>query len=547
MPKPAPSVPETVDPEDVVSINSNLVTVPATVVDAAGKVVTDLKLEDFELRVDGQPKPIGDLGHSETPVRMALLFDNSSSLTTAREFEKQAATKFFRSVIRPSVDEAAVYSISTVPTLEQGLTFDVRALVRTIERFGKPEGATALFDTVAQAAAYLKPYTNARKVIVIVSDGADTISDLDFDSTLQRVQGADVQIYAVQTGHIENANLRDLAAERRLQDFTAQTGGEVYVPRDTADLDSAFARISADLAQQYVLSYYPTDDRQDGRYRTLSVRIVTRPGLRVRARRGYYDLKEQKRRAAREMSYPQQNAPQTTLARLEQQETIAPKEIPAQTPAPRNSVSVSSITSRTPGPQDTEAPVSNLPQPSSSAPNGSSARRVDATGKFAAVKSETSDTPPQPEPTPTPPSSTPPPNATATPTPSPVTRPSPPTSTASPTPKPTPTPSTESSSSSSRVAPEKVVISGGVLNGKALSLPKPDYPPMARSLNIHGVVVVEVVVDETGKVISARALSGEKLLQQPSVAAARRARFSPTILSGKPVQVRGVINYNFTP
>jgi Ca-activated chloride channel family protein len=274
------------DPDDVIRVNSNLVPVTASVVDNQGKAIADLKLEDFELRVDGQPRQISEIGFSNTPVRLVMLFDNSSSLAAAREFEKQAATKFFRNVMRP-IDEAAVFSVSTVPILEQPLTNDVRTLVRTIERFGKPEGATALFDAIAQAAAYLRPL-QGRKVIVIVSDGADTISDLDFDSTLRQAQAADCQVYAVQTGLIENANVRDLAAERRMQEMAAQTGGAVYVPKGTADLDVAFTQISADLAQQYILSYYPTNDPRDGRFRVISLRVATRPNVRVRARKGYY-------------------------------------------------------------------------------------------------------------------------------------------------------------------------------------------------------------------------------------------------------------------
>lgn len=88
-------------------------------------------------------------------------------------------------------------------------------------------------------------------------------------------------------------------------------------------------------------------------------------------------------------------------------------------------------------------------------------------------------------------------------------------------------------------------VSGGVLNGKALSLPKPAYPLTARSARLTGVVVVEVVIDITGKVISAKAVSGPVLLQQAAVAAAYQAKFSPTILSDQPVKVVGTINYNF--
>ena len=88
-------------------------------------------------------------------------------------------------------------------------------------------------------------------------------------------------------------------------------------------------------------------------------------------------------------------------------------------------------------------------------------------------------------------------------------------------------------------------ISGGVLNGKAISLPKPSYPPIARAAHASGTVVVQVTIDENGSVISASAVSGHPLLTQAAVNAARQARFSPTKLSGQPVKVTGVIQYNF--
>jgi TonB family protein len=89
-------------------------------------------------------------------------------------------------------------------------------------------------------------------------------------------------------------------------------------------------------------------------------------------------------------------------------------------------------------------------------------------------------------------------------------------------------------------------VSGGVLNGKALSLPTPTYPEFARRMRTGGLVEVEVVLDEDGKVISARAVSGPPSLRDVAVQAAQRARFSPTKLSGQPVKITGKINYNFT-
>jgi hypothetical protein len=89
----------------------------------------------------------------------------------------------------------------------------------------------------------------------------------------------------VQTGYTDNPTIRDPTAEQRIQIFAAQTGGTVYIPSTTSDLDQAFVQIAADLAQQYVLTYYASNDVNDGRFRAISLRVMTRPNMRVRARR----------------------------------------------------------------------------------------------------------------------------------------------------------------------------------------------------------------------------------------------------------------------
>ena len=89
------------------------------------------------------------------------------------------------------------------------------------------------------------------------------------------------------------------------------------------------------------------------------------------------------------------------------------------------------------------------------------------------------------------------------------------------------------------------MVSGGVLNGKAISKPQPVYPPIARAARASGTVTVQIVVDESGQVISANAVSGHQLLRKAAEEAARQARFTPTRLSGQPVKVSGVITYNF--
>lgn len=284
---PSRTVSDEVDPNDVVRISSNLVPIPVSVIDKRGNAVMNLKLEDFELLVDGQIRPLTDLSRSETSVRLAMLFDNSGSLDSAREFEKQAAIRFFRKVMR-SKDEAAIYSIETDSHLAQPLTSDVLRLEHTIAMFGKPEGGTSLFDAIVAASNYLRPYTG-RRVLVIVSDGIETTSrNTDFDFVVQRVLGDDCQVFVVQTGLYDGANLRALAAERRMEQLTSQTGGAVYLPKTTDQLDVAFDQIAADLAHQYVLSYYPSADHRDGRLHMLDLKIKTRNDVRLRSRKGYY-------------------------------------------------------------------------------------------------------------------------------------------------------------------------------------------------------------------------------------------------------------------
>ncbi len=294
-PTPAPKI--IVDDDEVISVESALVPIPVSVTDASGRAVTNLKLEDFELLIDGKAAEIGELFRSETPVRLAMLFDNSSSVMEAREFEKKAAVRFFKRIIRPEKDLAALFSVSTGTRLEQPLTKNSDQLVRAIENFPTPQGATALLDGIIKAANYLKD-VEGRRVIVIVSDGDDTISDATFEETVRIVQAANCQIYVVKTTDFENfkrtgirggnANIRQLSAERRMQELAIQTGGAVYSPIDEKELDQAFNRISAELTAQYVLNYYPEDSGKPNEFRNITLKVKRGDNLTVRTRKGYF-------------------------------------------------------------------------------------------------------------------------------------------------------------------------------------------------------------------------------------------------------------------
>lgn len=285
--------------EDVIKVDATLVPIPVSVLDSSGVAVTNLKLTDFELKVDGKPVEIGDLARSETPIRLAMLFDNSSSVLIARDFEKEAAQKFFKQILRPDKDMAALFSVADYTRLEQPMTRDVSLLLRAIDLFPPPSGATALLDGIIESSEYLQT-AFGRRVIVIVSDGEDTYSD--YKTTLEYVvkvlQIHNIQVYVVKTKDFENykrtgirggnANIRTLTAERRMIEITEQTGGAVYSPIDEDEVREAFKKISAELSQQYILSYYPeTTDKPDD-YRTISLAVRGRKDLLIRTRKGYY-------------------------------------------------------------------------------------------------------------------------------------------------------------------------------------------------------------------------------------------------------------------
>jgi Ca-activated chloride channel family protein len=187
--------------------------------------------------------------------------------------------------------------VSTVTRLEQRFTNNVGVLTQAIEYFPPPDGATALLDGIEMAADYLGE-TEGRRVIVIVSDGDDTKTDTTFEKAVRTAQMRNCQVYVVKTTDFENylrtnsrtgsANTRQLIAERRMMELTRQTGGAVFSPIDEAELDDAFRQISAELSQQYILSYYPDDDGgKRGQFREIDVELKGGRNATVRTRKGY--------------------------------------------------------------------------------------------------------------------------------------------------------------------------------------------------------------------------------------------------------------------
>jgi len=300
-PRPTPTPLHAKDESDeIIKVKSVLVPIPVSVTDQNGRPVTTLKLSDFELKIDGKAAEIADLARSESPIRLAMLFDNSSSVLIARDFEREAAERFFRRVIRPDRDKAALFSVADSTYLEMPITSDVSKLTTAIQQFPDPKGATALLDGIIEVADYMRSFSG-RHVVVIVSDGEDTYSDMatTLEGVIHSLLSSDCQVYVVMTKDFENfkrtgirggnANIRALTAERRMIEIAQQTGGAVYSPIDESEMNTAFNRISAELSQQYILSYYPEETAdKGGEFRSITLSVKDRPNLTVRTRQGYY-------------------------------------------------------------------------------------------------------------------------------------------------------------------------------------------------------------------------------------------------------------------
>jgi Ca-activated chloride channel family protein len=293
--------------EDTIRINSDLVNVVVTIAGGQPTSLLDLKQEDFEILEDGVPQEIANFSrNADQPLKLVMLFDTSMSVAQTLDFERRAAARFFDRVIRQQ-DRAAVFSVSTDVVVLQEFTNKTPLLIDAIRQLDA-YGATSLYDGIYLAADYIKN-ARGRRVIVIVSDGGDTTSNKSLLDALGQAQKSDALIFAVFTGNPwHSQNLRDLAAERALETLTGETGGEVLKPRlaphknrsrydDETDelslkeLDRAFTDLAEQLRTQYVLGFYSTNEKRDGSFRKLSVRIK-KPGYRARARTGYYAPKD---------------------------------------------------------------------------------------------------------------------------------------------------------------------------------------------------------------------------------------------------------------
>lgn len=282
VPRPSPAQ----DGRATIRAEVALVNLVFTATDRKGRVVEGLGPEDFELFEDGKAQRIeyfSDPGKgSDVPLTIALLVDTSGSVRQRLEYEKEAAARFFREILRPDRDLALVIQFDSEVNLVQDFTQDPEALYRALDSL-RAGNNTALYDAVYLAAEEKLKAEAGRKVVVVITDGADTASLVKKETAIEAAQKNDILIYGI---GVQGGRFRtDFGV---LQKFARETGGEFFSPKASGEeIRDAFSSIQRDIRGHYSLGYTPSNRLRDGAFRKIELRSK-RSGVRVRTRSGYY-------------------------------------------------------------------------------------------------------------------------------------------------------------------------------------------------------------------------------------------------------------------
>lgn len=270
-----------------INVNVRLVNVFVNVTDAQGAPVPGLTREDFQLSEDEKVQKIAVFERqSELPLEIVLAIDTSGSVHKDLGLEQFAAHHFVHSLLRP-VDHLDLMEFADNVREMVFFTNNANRVDHGLNSMGRGD-ATALYSAIYLGSQQLAP-RSGRKVLVIISDGGNTVKGTTYDMALEQAQRGEVMIYPIIDVPVSASAGRDLEGEHALITMAQETGGKYYYA-DSTTLDKTFAQLSEDLRTQYLLGYYPAN-RTGSRFRTISVKLLgayAGNGYVVRNRPGYY-------------------------------------------------------------------------------------------------------------------------------------------------------------------------------------------------------------------------------------------------------------------
>jgi Ca-activated chloride channel family protein len=280
------------DDASTFKVDVKLVNVFVTVTDEHGAPVANLQKDNFQLFEDDHAQKISVFDReSELPLSIVLDIDTSLSTRKDLPLELVSARRFAHAILRP-VDALSVYEFSETVDEVVPFTSDLKIIDRGINAL-HPGAATALYDALFLGANALEE-RQGRKVMVVITDGGDTVSRTDYKEALRAAQQAETIVYSIIIVPIEASAGRDTGGEHALIQIAEDTGGRYFYATSMAQLDQAFRSISDELRTQYLLAYYPTQRLADSDFRRIEVKLTGAPesaSYKSRHRTGYYTSK----------------------------------------------------------------------------------------------------------------------------------------------------------------------------------------------------------------------------------------------------------------
>ncbi len=274
-------------PEATLRVDVKLVNVFVNVTDANGAIVGALTRDDFALSEDNRPQQISVFEReSELPLNLTIAVDTSASVFKDRLLERDASKKFVHALLRPQ-DQMSVFEFSTNVSQLADFTNNEGVIDRGLNNM-RGGDATALYDAIYLAAQRLGT-KEGRKILVLVSDGSDTVNNTTYDDALEQALRNEVMIYSIIDVPIAASAGRDTGGEHALITLSEQTGGKSFYASE-GGLDKAFARVSEDLRTQYLIGYYPRNQEPGLNFHRLRVTIprAAPEAFNIRYRTGYF-------------------------------------------------------------------------------------------------------------------------------------------------------------------------------------------------------------------------------------------------------------------
>ena len=268
------------DDDEVITVDSSVVILNASITDAKGNAVTNIKQTQFKVFEDGTEQEISVFKAQETPFAAVILLDTSGSMEERVSLARSAAITFLDGL--RSEDNVSIYNFDSKVSLVQDFSNSINFPDKFYEL--KADGWTVLNDAIFEAAQALGKRSEKRRAIIVLSDGADTKSRRSSDKALKAALAVNAVIYTVDMAAV-NASDR-LQSQNALKNFAEKTGGLFVLAPGGVAMREAFKSIVSELGVQYTLGYNPINTKKDGKWRNIELK-VSRPNLKIRTRKGY--------------------------------------------------------------------------------------------------------------------------------------------------------------------------------------------------------------------------------------------------------------------